>query len=71
MNKSLQTLNDTTERILLEIEDQVIRPFVWTAATVKSSHAAASPLAQKWDSEPADDELTDAPRNPLRRWRWN
>ncbi len=68
MNKSLQTLNETTERIWLEIEDQIVRPFVWTAATVKSSHsAAASPLAPKWTSEPDDDELTDEPRNPLRR----
>ena len=71
MNKSLQTLNETTERIWLEIEDQIVRPFVWTAATVKSSHAAdASTRVQQGPSTPPDDELTDEPRNPLRRWRW-
>ncbi len=71
MTKSLQTLNETTERLWLEIEDQVVRPFVWTAAAVKANHAAAvSPDSARWTPEPVDDELKDEPRNPLRRWRW-
>jgi hypothetical protein len=69
MYKSLQTFNETTERLWLEVEDQIARPFIWTAAAVKANRAVAE-VPRQSPVELSDDELTDKPRNPLRRWRW-
>ncbi len=63
--------NSSAKHLVVEIEDNVIRPVFWSANAIEdragSDHVESPALLA---GQKVDGELSEDIRNPLRGWRW-